>query len=220
MSKLNRRKFLWVVGGLSAWAGCSKTPPPPAFIADLQLLSRDGTPLAEKWTIPIENPIDPTLQYQIVADHLREYGGRQVVAPDQWDFVVNVEHEGEQLPIGGPFHAKKWFGEECVGDCRGELIWESPDCPPTIKPEVQWKWGHCRVHKPAEYTFVVYLLPTIVRIGGGDMMIDHGPGIEIFRKEFVVEPGKPPQAGLSMCVKNGDVIPRSIHRKMRQRKKG
>lgn len=220
MTMLNRRKFLWASWGLGALLGCSKATPPPAFLTALQFLTRDGTPLPEKWTIPIASPIDPTIQYQIVADHPREYEGRKVVAPEEWDFVANIERAGELLPIGGPFHNEKWYGEECVGSRRGELVWESPDRPPTMKSEVRWQWGHFRVREPGPYTFVVYLLPTIIRIGGNDTMIDHGAGIEIVRKEFIVEAGVPPQTGLTMGITKEEFMPRSIHRKMRQRKKG
>ena len=217
---MRRRTFLLTAWGVGAWTGCSKTPPPPSFLTDLRFLSRDGMPLPEKWTIPIASPIDPTIQYQIVADHPREYEGRKVVAPDEWDFVANVERAGEQLPIGGPFHNEKWYAEECVGSRRGELVWESPDCPLKPQSEVRWRWGHFRVREPGSYTFVVYLLPTVIRIGGSDTMIDHGAGIEIVRKEFIVEAGVPPQTGLTMGVTREEFMPRSIRRKMRQRKKG
>lgn len=217
---LNRRTFLLTAGALGALMGCPQSPPPPTFLSNLQLLTRDGSPLPERWTISIASPIDPTIQYQIVADHPLEHDGRKVVIPEEWAIVANVEHKGEQLSIGGPFRHKSWFGEEFAGTDRSELIWESPDCPPTIAPEVQWQWFHCRVQEPGHYTMVVYLLPTVIRIGGDDTKIDHGTGFEIVRKEFVVEDGERLSKGLTMSLTNGEIMPRSIHRKMRPRKKG
>lgn len=212
---MNRRSFLWVAGATSTFWGCSKTPAAPTFLTDFQLLTREGASLPEKWMIPNSRPIDPVIQYYVSSDHPREYEGRKVVPESEWLFVANVEKDGVQLPLGNNFRSSKWFGEEFIGDSHGELIWESPDCPKNLPPGKHWQWCHFRVPEDGEYSLVVYLLPTVIRIGGDETMLDHGVGVEVARNGFVLESGESAPDGLTMATMNAEFTPRSVHKKLR-----
>lgn len=215
----SRRTVLAALGLLAGW-GCAKAPPlPPVseFLKDIQVMDRDGQPLPHEWVVSQANPVDPTIQFRTIKPPTI-LGERQVLPPNQWIIVVNVLDEHDKSRWSGKFEEKSRFAEETIGDKQGPLVWESPDPPKSLPKGAIWQWCHCRIPETGRYTLVFKLYPTVFQMPNSKR-IDFGEGIELARQTLIVEPGQKPKGSLQMSIMNGDMLNRTMHRRMRAKQK-
>ncbi len=216
---LSRRAWLSAMGTL-AWLGCTKPPelaPASAFLKDFKLLDRDGKELPSEWTVSQANPIDPTIQFQIVEPPL-VFGDRKVQPANTWLITVDVRDEHDESRWAEEFQKASLFGEETIYQQSGLPVWESPEVPKNLRKEVTWQWCHRRVTEAGRFTLVVNLYPTAFHLSSF-ARVDYGEGIELARQTLIVEPGQKPEGTLVMSIKNGDLLNRSVHRRMRLKNK-